>query len=181
MAQAKTSSGVDSAEYNDLADKLAACATVTELFKLASSDAWHEAVRRLDPDALDALRGVYKQRQTTLDGKVRLAEFDGQTLRLVGVDWWHSDQFDQGPTEGEGVTLIFRPETDLNKRYKAVTSAVTIVRFCNRLPDVPTEDHPLRVQVKQVPVSDPDRAAKGQRMWTIKRLPMGETRAATPF
>jgi hypothetical protein len=160
-----------------LVEHLKACETVTDLFKLANSDAFKSQAHALAADDLKTLRDEYRTMQTTLDGKVKLAAFDGQTLRIVNVEWWHSETWDN-----EGVTLHFRPESDPTHKYKALTSSVVIVRFCGKLADVPTEDAPIRVQIRLVPVRDPARAAKGQTIFSIKRLPMPElTPSGSPF
>lgn len=141
--------------------------TVTDLYRLAASDDFKRNAGNLSATDLKTLRATYHERMQALDGKVKLEMFDGQVLHIVSVDWWHSDTFDN-----DGVTLHFRPESDLSKRYKGLTSSAPIVRFANMLKDVPTEHSPVRVLIALEPVRDADRAKQGQKRWTIKRLPM---------
>lgn len=145
---------------------LKAATTVTDLYKLAASEDFRLSVSALKADDQKALREVYKATQTDLDGKVRLDTFNGQVLLLVGVDWWHSDAFDN-----DGVTLHIRPERDPQRLAKALTSSAPVVRFCNGLREVPTEQKPVRILVQLVPVRDPERAKKGHTIWSVKPLP----------
>ena len=140
--------------------------TITELFKLANDDDFKEAVATLKPEDVKALRAVYKEMQTNLDGKVRLDTFDGQIVNIVGIDWWHSDQY-----QADGVSLHLRAERDPSKVVKTMTSSAPIVTFCNRVKAPPSESAPLRVFLSLVPVRDPERAARGQKVWSIKALP----------
>lgn len=152
---------------------LRAAPNMGELFKLANDDEFKTAVATLTPDAVKTLRGTYKEMQGNLDGKVRLDQFDGQIVNVVGIDWWHSDRFtdeSRGQT-GDGVSLHIRTEREPDKLVKAMTSSAPIVNFCNRLRIPPTEASPLRVFLSLVPVRDPERAAKGQQMWSIKTMP----------
>lgn len=169
--------------YKSLSEHLKACQTVTDLFKLANSDAFRDASHALSAADLDTLREDYRAMQIQLDGRVKLDQFDGQIIQIVGVEWWHSDTYDQGATGGDGVTIFFRQENaPAPKRYKAATSSAPIVRFCNRFANVvPSEQSPTRVQIKLIPVSDPERAAKGQRIWTIKMLPTPQAAGPSPF
>lgn len=156
--------------------QLQECETVTELFKLANSEDFRKDAHTLEADELTSLRAAYRAAQQKLDGKIKLETFDGQVINVVDVDWWHSDQFNN-----DGVTIRFQPESDLGRTYKALTSSAPVVRFFDRLGFVPTKENPIRVLVKLEPVSDPKRAAQGQRIWTIKRLPSATDRAELPF
>jgi len=161
--------------YQALVNDLRASATVTDLFKLASSDLFRAAAAALPPEEVKALREEYRSCQTALDGKVKLEQFDGQVLNLTGVEWWHSETFDN-----DGVTLRFWPEHDSAHSFKALTSSAPIVRFCNRFGAegaLPTPQKPARVIVQLQPVKDAERARQGQKIWTIKALP---TPTATP-
>lgn len=166
------------AAYLRLSEQLNACGTVTDLFRLASSDQFKADAARLTPEDLKSLRGVYHAKQTDLDGKVKLETFDGQIVQIVGVDWWHSDQYDL-----DGVSLHIRPEREPTRKYKALTSSAPVVTFINRLREIPTDKAPVRVLLALAPVTDPERAAKGQKRWTVKRLPMPTDTASdgSPF
>lgn len=142
-----------------------------ELFKLANDPEFQAAVAILSEPDKKALRAVFSERRDALDVKVKLDTFDGQVINLVGIDWWHSDRFvdeSKGQT-GDGVTLHVRQ--DDGKIVKCLTSSSPVVRFCNRLRDLPSEHKPMRVFVELVPVRDPARAARGQMMWSIKPMP----------
>ena len=160
-----TQTSTASSTLTALTKRLDGMETVTDLFKLANSDEFKTAAHSLTPAELKALRDSYRDRQTRLDGKVKLDVFDGQVLQIIDLEYWHSDQYDN-----DGVTLKFHPETDLSKTYKALTSSAPIVRFANQFDTPPTAANPARVLVALKPVSDPERAAKGQKVWTIKRL-----------
>lgn len=156
-----------------LSDALRATTTITELFKLGSDDVFRDAVATLKAADQTSLRAVYNEMRTNLDGKVRLDQFDGQVVNIVGIDWWHSDRFtdeSRGQT-GDGVSLHLRTEREPDKTVKTMTSSAPIVNFCNRIRVPPTVDRPLRVFLQLVPVRDPERAAKGQKMWSIKQMP----------
>lgn len=172
------------ATFTELSDLLGAQKTVTELFKLANDDSFKRAARSLNPDELTELRKQYKAAQSALDGKVRLEEFDGQILNIIDIDYWQSDQFvdeSKGQT-GEGVTLKYRPENEIGKVYKSLTSSSVLVRFAKQFETPPTEANPVRVMVHLEPVRDVDRARLGQRVWKIKRLPnRGEENTGSPF
>lgn len=181
--------------YKSLNAQLQGCATISDLQKLATSDDYGLAARQLPADELEQLRDDYRERLKALDGRVRLDVFNGRIVRLVNVEWWHSDTYakpsSEGGTDGEGVTLFIQPEADFEhdgvkygagKRYKASTSSAPIVRFCNRYANaVPSDAAPARVQLQQVPVSDPQRAAAGQKRWDIKQLPMPTSGGGSPF
>ena len=145
---------------------LKATSTITDLFKLANDDTFKASVATLPPDSVKALRAVYHDHRTFVDGKVKLESFDGQVVNIVGIDWWHSDQYD-----ADGVSLHIRSEREPEKKVKALTSSAPVVTFANRLRDVPTEAKPLRVMLSLVPVRDPERAARGQKIWSVKQMP----------
>lgn len=164
-----------------LTDHLKSQSTVSDLFRLASSDAFKEAVYALPPADQDTLRQTYRECQISLDGKVKLDEYDDQILRVIEVFYWQTDRFlDKNPS-GEGVTIAYHPESDLKLRRKSLTSSAPVVRFFNNLREQPSEEAPIRVHVKLVPVRDPKRAAEGQRIWSIRRLPMAGQAVASPF
>jgi hypothetical protein len=145
--------------------------SLSELFKLANDPDFQSAVATLNDADKASLRGLYSERRDALDVKVKLETFDGQVINVVGIDWWHSDRFvdeSKGQT-GDGVTLHVRTAPD--KLVKVLTSSSPVVRFCNRLRDLPSEAKPVRVFVELVPVRDPARAARGQMMWSIKQMP----------
>jgi hypothetical protein len=142
-----------------------------ELFKLANDPEFQSAVATLSDADKKTLRGVFAERRDALDVKVKLDTFDGMVINLVGIDWWHSDRYvdeSKGQT-GDGVTLHVRQ--DDGKIVKALTSSSPVVRFCNRLRELPSENKPMRVFLELVPVRDPTRAARGQMMWSIKAMP----------
>jgi hypothetical protein len=141
-------------------------ANITDLFKTANDDEFKAAVATLKQDDVKALRAVYNEARTRLDGKVRLDTFDGQVINLVGIDWWHSDAQDK-----DGVTLHIRSERKPDELYKCLTSSAPVVTFANRLRDLPSEAKPLRVVLTLIPVRDPKRAAEGQKIWQVKQMP----------
>ena len=147
-----------------LAKQLEGCKSVTDLFKLASSDDFKSAAQALNPGDVKQLRAVYHARQQELDGQVKMADLDGQTVNIVGIEWWQSDY-------GDGVTLKFRTESEPDKLYKTRTSSAPVVTFTTRIREVPSEAEPVRAFFQQVPVSDAKRAAEGQKKWTVRRLP----------
>jgi hypothetical protein len=151
---------------DNMSAALRATSTITDLFKLANDDEFKLSVARLTPDETKTLRTVYKEMQTSLDGKVKLESFDGQVVNIVGIDWWHSDTYDN-----DGVSLHIRSEREPDKKVKCLTSSAPVVTFANRLRDLPTEQKPLRVFLALAPVRDAERAAKGQKMWSIKAMP----------
>ena len=158
--------------YETLKGQLRACKTVTDLFKLANSDDFKASAAKLNPNELRELRAEYRSMQTSLDGKVKLDMFDGQIVHIADIDYWKTDRFvdeARGQT-GDGVTLTIYPENDPDKRYRALTSSAIIVRFAANVDVPPTRENPIRALLTLVPVKDPERAAKGQKMWKIKRL-----------
>jgi hypothetical protein len=164
---------------------LKASPSLTELFKLANDDEFKSAVYTLSAKDQTALRATYQEMRTRLDDKVKLESFDGQIVNIVGIDWWHSDRFtdeSKGQT-GDGVSLHLRTERDPETTVKAMTSSAPIVNFCNRLRLPPSVDRPLRVYLNLVPVRDPERAARGQKMWSIKQMPTPRSQSAdnVPF
>jgi hypothetical protein len=152
--------------------------TMTELFKLANDDDFKAAVATLSDANVKALRASYNDMRTRLDGKVKLETYDGQVVNLVGIDWWHSDSYDN-----DGVSLHLRSEREPDKKVKCMTSSAPVVTFCNRLRDLPSEQKPLRIVMSLVPVRDPERAAKGQKIWQVKQMPpaRGQTDSNVPF
>lgn len=150
----------------NLSDALRACSNITDLFKLANDDTFKAAVATLKPDDVKTLRATYNDQRVTVDGKVKLEQFEGQVINVVGVSWWHSDAYDN-----DGVSLEIRTEREPDKKYKALTSSAPIVTFCNRLRDLPSAQKPLRIMLTKVPVRDPERAARGQQMWSVKQMP----------
>ena len=162
----------------NLTDALRASTTVTDLYKLANDDTFKDAVASLKPEEVKTLRDAYKTFQTSLDGKVKLDTFDGQVINLVGIDWWHSDAYD-----ADGVSLHIRTEREPEKLTKALTSSAPVVTFCNRLRELPSESKPLRVMLSLVPVRDPERAARGQKIWQVKQMPpaRGQSDGSVPF
>lgn len=154
---------------------LEASPTLAELFKLANDPAFKDAVAGLSESDVKTLRTVYQARRDVLDVKVPLETFDGQVIRIVAIDWWHSDRFvdeTKGQT-GDGVTLHVRQTPD--KLVKCLTSSAPVLRFCNRLQELPSESKPVRAFVELIPVRDPARAARGQKMWSIKQMPPERT------
>jgi len=147
-----------------LAQQLDACTTVTDLFKLASSDAFRAGAATLNESEVKTLRGVYHARQQSLDGAIKMDQLDGQTVNVVSIDWWQSDY-------GDGVTLTVHPEREPDKTYKTRTSSAPVVNFARRLRETPTEKAPVRALFQLVPVSDPERAKLGQKRWNVRRLP----------
>ncbi len=139
--------------------------TVTELFKLANSDDFKQAAHTLSPDDLKTLRNVYRACQAELDGKVKLADFVGQRLSVFDIGFWHS-----GAWDNDGVTLRFTVEGSTMK-YKALTSSAPVVRWASNLDTSPTPEAPVRIELSSRPVSDEKRAAQGQRIFSIRRLP----------
>ena len=161
MAEKSTTSETN---LNVLAAQLDGCATVTDLFKLASSDAFRAGALNLTESDHKSLRGVYQARYQALDGAIKMEQLNGQTVNVVGIDWWQSDY-------GDGVTFHVHPEREPDKLYKARTSSAPCVNFAQRLRETPTEKEPVRALFQLVPVSDPQRAALGQMRWNIRRLP----------
>jgi hypothetical protein len=161
--------------YDGLIADLRACDTIAELFKLGSSAEFQNDVSLLGDAEQNKLRAFYIERQSVLDNRVKLDEFDGQTVLLVGVEAWTSEY-------GDGVTLHITREMS-DKTFKALSSSAAIVRFCQRLNPLPTEKSPYRVHLAKVPVSNPVDAAKGFKRWTIKMLPMSRDARSTgaPF
>jgi hypothetical protein len=149
-----------------LTGALQTSSTMTDLFKLANDDVFKDAVATLPESDKKVLRATYHDMREKLDGKAKLDAFDGQVVNLVGIDWWHSDTYDN-----DGVSLHIRVERDPEKLYKSLTSSAAIVTFCNRLRELPTERKPLRVVINKIPVRDPERAARGQTQWQIKQMP----------
>lgn len=164
--------------FSRLATQLRECSTVTDLFRLASSDEFKRDAGGLDANELKRLRDLYNDTRTNLDGKVKLDTFDGQVVNVINIEWWHSDGYD-----ADGVTLTIRPEREPDKKYRALTSSMPVVQFANSLKEVPTEKAPVRVMLQLVPVTDRERAAKGHKKWQIKRLPNVQSRndQGTPF
>lgn len=150
----------------NLSGALRATSTITDLFKLANDDEFKASVARLPSEEVKQLRTVYNEHRTDVDGKVKLESFDGQVVNIVGIDWWHSDAYDN-----DGVSLHIRTEREPDKKVKALTSSAPVVTFANRLRDVPSEAKPLRVMLTLVPVRDPERAARGQKIWQVKQMP----------
>lgn len=166
MADAKKAA--TTAEFFDgLIADLRACDSVTELFKLANSEEFQNDVSLLGDAEKTKLRAFYTERQSVLDNKVKLDEFDNKTVLLVDVEAWVSEY-------GDGVTLHITPENS-DKVYKALSSSAAIVRFCKRLNPLPTHEAPYRIHLAKVPVSNPTDAAKGFKRWTIKMLPMSDS------
>jgi hypothetical protein len=149
-----------------LSAALRANKTITDLFKLANDDEFKLSVARIGSEDVKSLRLVYKEMQTSLDGKVRLETFDGQVVNIVGIDWWHSDAYDN-----DGVSLHIRSEREPDTKVKALTSSAPVVTFCNRLRELPTESKPIRVMLSLQPVRDAERAARGQKIWSVKLMP----------
>ena len=147
-----------------LSSSLTACTNMADLFKLASSDGFKEDAASLSPADVVTLRGVYNARKELLDNQVQIATLDGVIINIVGVDWWNSDY-------GAGVTFTFHPESDPGKTLRTRTSARSIVRFSTRWRENPTEQNPVRAVFELVPVSDPERAKLGQKVWNAHRLP----------
>lgn len=150
----------------NLSVALRGTSTITDLFKLANDDEFKASVARLAPEDVKTLRATYNDHRTNVDGKVKLESFDGQVVNIVGIDWWHSDAYDN-----DGVSLHIRTEREPDKKVKALTSSAPVVTFANRLRDVPSEAKPLRVMLTLVPVRDAERAARGQKIWQIKQMP----------
>lgn len=160
--------------YDGLIADLRACTTVTDLFKLANSTEFQYDVSLLGDADRNRLRAFYVERQSVLDNRAKLDEFDNQTVLLVDVEAWNSEY-------GDGVTLHITPENS-DKVFKALSSSAAIVRFCQRLNPLPTKQHPYRIHLAKVPVSNPTDAAKGFKRWTIKMLPTSDTRSSgAPF
>lgn len=152
---------------DELTAILRGCTSVSELYRVTQDPDFIDEVAQLPDATRERLRRVYVERQAILDNKVKLEEFDGKTAMLVGVEGWTSDY-------GTGVTLHLIPENS-ERIYKALSSSAAIVRFAQRLNPLPTEQHPYRVSLALVPVSNPDNAAKGHKRWTIKMLPLSDT------
>jgi hypothetical protein len=153
---------------------LRATDNASDLFKLATSADFLAEVNVLNDADKASLRVFYTERQSILDNKVKLETFDGQTVLLVGVEAWVSDY-------GDGVTLHIQPMNS-TKVFKALSSSAAIVRFVRRLNPLPSEEEPYRIALAKVPVSNPEDAARGYKRWTIKMLPMAETRVSgAPF
>lgn len=146
---------------------------MTDLFKLANDDEFKAAVATLSDSDKKSLRTTYGELRERLDGKVKLEQFDGQVVNLVGIDWWHSEAYDN-----DGVSLHIRTEREPEKLYKALTSSAAVVTFCNRLRDLPSDRKPLRIVLSKVPVRDPARAALGQMQWSIKQMPPARGQSA---
>jgi hypothetical protein len=146
---------------------------MTDLFKLANDDEFKTAVAGLSEPDKKALRATYQELRQQLEGKVKLEQFDGQVINVIGIGWWHSDAYDN-----DGVTLDIRTEREPEKPYRALTSSAAVVTFFNRLRELPTEKKPLRVVLALVPVRDPERAARGQKQWTVKQMPPARGQSA---
>lgn len=154
--------------YATLAATLGSAQTITELFKTANGDDFKAATRELHPDDLASLRTIYRERQKELDGKVRLQDYVGENLNITDIEFWHSATWDN-----DGVTLRFHLDNSM-QQYKALTSSSPIVRFATNLDTVPTPENPVRILLSARPVSDEKRAAAGQKIFTVKRLPDGK-------
>jgi hypothetical protein len=152
---------------------LTASTTMTDLFKLANDDEFKLAVASLNEPDKKSLRATYQGLREKLDGKAKLDQFDGQVVNLVGIDWWHSDAYDN-----DGVSLHIRTESEPDKLYKALTSSAAVVTFCNRLRELPTDAKPLRVILAKIPVRDAERAARGQMQWSVKQMPPARGQAS---
>ena len=150
--------------FESMKADLLACKTITDLFKLASSDEFKARVSSLDATGVKQLRAVYHDQQAQLDGQVKMDDLDGQTINIVGLEWWQSDY-------GDGVTIHFHTEREPEKKYKTRTSSAPVVTFSTRIREVPTEKEPVRAFFQKVPVSDAKRAAEGQKKWQVRRLP----------
>lgn len=154
----------EKSNLDTLAEQLQACTTVTELFKLASSDPFRAGASTLNEGDTKTLRGVYHAQQQQLDGQIKMAEIDGQTVNIVSVEWWSSDL-------GEGVTFKLHTDREPERTYKVRTSSAAVLRFAQRLRETPTEKEPVRALFQLVAVSDPKRAKEGQQRWDVRRLP----------
>lgn len=150
--------------YDGLVADLNACATVTELFKLSQMPEFQNDISLLGDADKAKLREVYIARQTLLDNRVKLEEFDGQTVLLVDVESLGTTDY------GETVKLSIQRE-DSTVVYKAISSSAAIVRFAQRLKPLPTVSTPYLIHLEKVPVSNPVDAAKGFKRWTVKLLP----------
>lgn len=150
--------------YDGLVADLNACDNVSELFKLANSEEFRNDISLLGDSEQAKLREVYVARNALLDNRVKLEEFDGQTVMLVDVESLGNTDY------GETVKLHIKPENS-EVVYKAISSSAAIVRFTQRLKPLPTPQAPYRIHLAKVPVSNPVDAAKGFRRWTVKMLP----------
>lgn len=160
--------------YDTLVTALSECADTTALFKLANHADFRAAAHTLSAAELKKLRELYVSRKNDLDGRTRLDEFDGQTIRITDIMFWRTDKTFGNPNfSGEGVTLTYSPETDLTRVCRSMTSSATVYRFataaCNPTP--PTRTDPVRAHIELVPVKDLKRAAEGQKQWQFRLLP----------
>lgn len=168
----------ESDTFESLSAALQACEDTAALFKLANTDAFGNAAHQLAPDQLKTLRELYRRRKVDLDGKLKLEAFNGQIIRIVGCNFWHSDRFTKiNPNAtGDGVTLTYHPESQLERTCRSLTTSPVIFRFMRQQTSdgakMPHEDRPIRALPELVPVRDAKRAAAGQRIWSIQRLPM---------
>lgn len=165
------------AQFETLADTLRRCEDSGALFKAARGDDFVTAALTMTIEDRKALRDLYAQLKVDVDGKLRLETFDKQIIRIVGVRFWHTDKtFGKTDATGEGVTLTYHPETDPQRTCRSLTSSSVVYRFARRQTDdgkaQPSEDDPIRAYIELVAVKDAARAAEGQRVWTIQRLPM---------
>lgn len=158
---------VSDSKYQALASAIANQSTVTDLFRMVNSDEFKDAAHGLLADDLGSLRTIYRERMKELDGKVRLQDYAGNNLNVVDVEYWHSSQFDN-----DGVTLRFHLD-DSSRTYKALTSSAPVVRAFSNLDELPSDAHPMRIYLDMKPVRDEKRAAQGQKIFTVKRLPTG--------
>lgn len=178
MAQKATDQPTAMSRYAQLAHAVGTQETVTDLFRMANSDEFKAATRSLSDADLKALRQIYRERMRELDGKIKLSDYVGQVLNVTDVDFWHSQQWGN-----DGVTIRFHLDNS-SQMFKGLTSSAPVVRFFNDLDEMPTNAVPMRILLDQRPVRDAERAAAGQKVFTIKRMPTptrGDGSDGAPF